>query len=69
MRIDLLTLRLVSTRRRETEMNSKNYTIVKVTKTLKAAEAFVAKHYANDTHIQIEDFSDKYESKFRVVAY
>lgn len=50
-------------------MNSKNYTIVKVTKTLKAAEAFVAKHYANDTHIQIEDFSDEYESKFRVVAY
>lgn len=50
-------------------MNAKIYTIVKVTKSLKAAEAFVAKYYGTESNIEIEDFSDQYETKFRVVAY
>ena len=46
-----------------------NYTILKATNTLKAAESFVAKHYANNSEIVIETQGRGEFIRFVVVAY
>lgn len=50
-------------------MNSRIYTILKGTSTLKAAENFVAKHYANDPRVVIETQGKGEYIRFVVVAF
>lgn len=46
-----------------------NYTILKATNTLKAAESFVSKHYANSPKVVIETQGRGEFIRFVVVAY
>ena len=50
-------------------MNSKNYQILRGTATLKAAQNYIAKHYANDDRVVIETQGSGEYVRFVVVAY
>lgn len=50
-------------------MYNTNYTILKGTATLKAAENFVAKYYANDPSVQIEMQGKGEYARYIVIAY
>lgn len=50
-------------------MTTKTYTILKGTTTLKAAQNYVAKFYANDDRVVIETQGTGDYARFVVVAY
>lgn len=50
-------------------MNSRIYTILKGTSTLKAAQKYVARYYANDPRVVIETQGKGEYVRFVVVAY